>query len=64
MERLVKKKKRCVMCRKRLKVFERNLCSCGKDVCLKHVQRSLHDCPLNLDKVLMEKVDAPKILKI
>lgn len=38
------KKKSCKVCKKKLKIFEYNLCSCGENVCIKHVNRNLHDC--------------------
>lgn len=60
-----KNRPKCIVCKKFLKVFERNLCSCKKLVCMKHKQRALHECP---DEKKMEdsmtKVVAPKVLKI
>jgi len=40
----INKKKSCKVCNKKLKIFEYNLCSCGENVCIKHVNRNLHDC--------------------
>lgn len=58
------KKKRCQICCKKLKVFEKNLCSCGVNVCMKHLSRSEHDCKLQKKILQLVKVVAPKISMI
>ena len=46
---------RCVVCKRKLKVFEFKLCSCGKDVCMLHKEKTQHDCSsskdINLEKI-------------
>ena len=54
---------RCVVCNRKLKVFECKLCSCGKNVCMSHKEKPQHDCP-NVEKIELEKVEAIKIIKI
>lgn len=60
----VRCKKKCVICKKKLKIFEMNLCSCGKKLCIKHVQRFSHRCTGGKDSVKITKVVAPKVVKI
>ena len=55
---------KCAVCNKLLKVFERNLCSCKHNVCMKHKQRLLHGCPDAKDAGNLIKVVAPKVIKI
>ncbi|CAM9255638.1 unnamed protein product [Sphacelaria rigidula] len=57
---------KCVVCGKVLKVFERNLCSCKLNVCMKHKQRVEHGCPDagRHHHQEMDKVVAPKVVKI
>ena len=56
---------KCVVCNKLLKVFERNLCSCKLNVCMKHKQRILHGCPDSSSKAgNLVKIVAPKVIKI
>jgi hypothetical protein len=62
-----KKRPRCVVCDKYLKLFERNLCSCKRDVCMKHRQRTQHGCAdvaKSVKREKLAKVVAPKIIKI
>ena len=60
-----KTRPKCVVCNKLLKVFERNLCSCKLNVCMKHKQRLLHGCPdSNTITGNLVKVVAPKVIKI
>lgn len=56
--------RKCVVCRKVLKVFERNLCSCNLNVCMKHKERVEHGCPDGWTTQDMVKVVAPKVVKI
>jgi len=81
LKKISKKKTRsCIICHKKLKVFEYNLCSCGENVCIKHVNRNLHDCKkirkivlsksgdnlndLNDFDIKLTKIASPKIDKI
>lgn len=60
-----KTRPRCVVCNKFLKVFERNLCSCKLNVCMKHKQRLLHECPDSKSHAKnLVKVVAPKVIRI
>jgi len=56
--------KRCIVCRKKLKVFEKNLCSCGKDVCISHMTKSRHDCVKVVKVKQQERIVALKVVKI
>ena len=55
---------KCIVCKKFLKVFEKNLCSCKLNVCMKHKQRILHGCPDSNTKPILVKIVAPKVVKI
>ena len=55
---------KCIVCNKFLKVFERNLCSCKLNLCMKHKQRILHDCPDSNPKPNLVKIVAPKVVDI
>lgn len=70
-------KRSCKVCKKKLKIFEFNLCSCGENVCIKHVNRNLHDCKkrrkmtvssssddLNEMNIKLVKITSPKVDKI
>lgn len=59
-----KKKKKCVVCKKNLKVIETNLCSCKLNVCMKHRNRNSHRCELSVKMEEMEKIVAVKVNKI
>lgn len=64
-KKITKKRHKCVVCNKVLKIFERNLCSCKLNVCMKHKARDLHDCPDETkERVALVKVVAPKVIKI
>jgi len=55
-------KKSCIICGVKLKVFERTgLCSCGFDLCVRHSNRSDHDCVNNRTQETLEKVVASKV---
>ena len=56
--------RKCIICHKKLKFFETNLCSCNKNICMKHAQRSKHSCPEGKDPINIEKVLFQKIVKI
>ena len=55
---------KCIVCKKFLKVFETNLCSCELNVCMKHKQRIEHACPDVGGVQEMAKIVAPKVVKI
>lgn len=58
-------RQRCVVCKKILKIFEINLCSCKLSVCMKHKTKFLHDCPEETNgSVALVKFVAPKVIKI
>jgi len=57
-------KKRCIICKNKLKFFEANLCSCKENVCIKHMQKSKHSCIEGKKYVKLEKVVSPKVVKI
>lgn len=59
-----KKKRKCIVCMKNLKVTELNLCSCKRNVCMKHRGRNSHMCELHLKTIKMEKIVAVKVNKI
>lgn len=61
---LKKIKRKCIVCMKNLKVTELNLCSCKRNVCMKHRGRNSHMCELNLKTIKMEKIVAIKVNKI
>ena len=63
-QKVFKKKTKCIVCNKVLKVFERNLCSCKLHVCMKHKLRLLHRCPDDVVAKDLIKVVAPKVVKI
>ena len=54
---------RCVVCKRKLKVFEFKLCSCEKDVCMLHKEKTQHDCSNSKD-INLEKVTSEKIIRI
>ena len=55
---------KCIICRKNLKVYEHDLCGCKMPVCMKHRDRSSHNCQEH-DKVIVGiKIVAKKINKI
>lgn len=65
MNKVSEPRPKCVVCNKLLRVFERNLCSCKLNVCMKHKQRLLHECPdSNTNTGNLVKVVAPKVIKI
>ncbi len=45
-------RRRCVMCGKKLKIFETSLCSCNENLCMKHRNKDLHKC-VSDNKVVM-----------
>jgi len=55
---------KCIVCSKKLKVTEKNLCSCAKNICMKHKERKAHDCNFQSKTVTYDKVIADKINKI
>lgn len=55
---------KCVVCRKFLKVFEENLCSCKKPVCMNHRLRNQHECTINVASIHLVKVVNEKVTKI
>lgn len=57
-------RRRCVVCNVRLRVFETNLCKCGKLVCMRHKNRAQHDCGSAVSEPDLVKVVCPKINKI
>lgn len=57
-------KKKCVVCNRKLRLFETNLCSCNSSVCIYHTERDLHDCPLNTKLKIIDAVVASKVSKI
>ena len=60
----IKNKKLCIVCKKKLKFFETNLCSCKEHVCVKHMQKSMHSCTEGKKYVKLEKIVSPKVVKI
>ena len=55
---------KCIVCRKKLKVYESDLCGCKTPVCMKHKDRSSHNCQEH-DKIIVGiRVVADKINKI
>ena len=54
---------RCIVCNRKLKVFELNLCSCGKDVCMLHREKTKHNC-LNSEEIKLEKISGEKVIRI
>lgn len=57
-------KKKCIVCGKKLKIFEYDLCSCKKNVCMKHLPKYSHDCVNKSNIKKYEKIVSQKILKI
>jgi len=55
-------------CKKKLSITEEisNKCQCGKTYCAKHFQPEDHQCPEDYTKfkIKLEKVVAPKVIKI
>ena len=54
---------RCIICNRKLKVFELNLCSCEKNVCMLHKEKTQHDCT-NYKDIKLEKVTGEKVIKL
>jgi hypothetical protein len=57
-------KAKCVVCGKKLKVIEKNLCSCGSDVCMVHRNKFDHDCKHGMVQCIGDKIIASKVQKI
>jgi len=57
-------KKKCIVCKKKLKITETNLCSCKTNVCMKHRDRSSHKCQLDMNMDKMDQIVPLKINKI
>ena len=60
----VKKKSRCIICNRHLKVFETKLCSCLINVCMKHRNKLDHNCSEGLEYMSLDKITSLKINKI
>lgn len=58
------KRPRCIICKKKLKHYEANLCSCEENVCIKHSQKVFHDCKLSKKIIEHPRIVASKIDKI
>ena len=58
------KRSKCIVCKKWLKVYEGNLCSCDKLLCLKHRYKSDHSCEEGLVIKKMPKIVPRKVDKI
>lgn len=57
-------KRRCIVCRKVLKVFETNLCSCNENLCMNHRNKDLHKCVTDKKVILPPKITAAKVSRI
>jgi hypothetical protein len=57
-------KAKCVVCGKKLKLIEENLCSCGSDVCMVHRNKFDHDCKNGKIQGIGDKIISAKIQKI
>ena len=57
-------KRKCIVCGKKLKIIEKDLCSCGADVCMIHRNKFDHDCKNGMVQGIGDKIIASKIQKI
>ena len=55
---------KCIICKRKLKITEMNLCSCSKHICFEHKDKSSHNCNIFPKKILNEKIVAIKVNKI
>ena len=55
---------KCVICKRKLKITEINLCSCDKNICFKHKDKISHNCSISPNITIKEKIVAIKVNKI